>query len=147
MIVGNLLNFPYPLEDVVLTSGYYDPLHVGHVRYLMEAATLAKVHVAVVNGDRALRLKRLEGRIFMPAGERAYIVDSIKGVTYTLVWDNPTVEGVLAELRPKVFAKGGDRDSPDNIPEWKICKKLGIIVAVGVGGDKVRSSSGLLKGM
>jgi cytidyltransferase-like protein len=128
---------------VVVSSGYYDPMHAGHASYLLAAARLGAIHVAIVNGDNALCRKRGK-QPFMPASQRAVVVNAIRGVDYVVVWDEDTVDGLLMLLRPAVFAKGGDRTSEQNIPEWRTCRSIGIEVVTSVGGDKVESSSALL---
>ena len=82
----------------------------------------------------------------MPYKERSEIIKNIKYVDQVVkCMDNDhTVIKTLAVLKPDIFAKGGDRHL-DNIPERKICEKLGIEMAFGVGGGKVQSSSWLVK--
>ena len=112
--------------------------------YLLAAGCLGLVHVVVVNGDGPLTRKRRAGRILLPEGERATVVDAIRWVDFTLLWVGDDVCEVLERLRPGVFAKGGDRAGPETIPEWGVCERLGIHVETGVGGGKVQASSTLL---
>ena len=131
-------------RGVVVSSGFYDPLHVGHVAYLLAAGRLGDLHVAIVNGDAALLRKRREGSPFMVEAERAEIVDAVRGVDFVLIWQGDTVAEVLEQLQPAVFAKGGDR-GPDNTPERATCERYGIRLVTGVGGGaKQQSSSALL---
>lgn len=86
----------------------------------------------------------------MPEYERAKIVDHIKGVTHTIIWDDGTqfVDGALRLIQPNIFAKGGDRDSNTSMPdvEVKVCEQLGIKIQYGVGGNnKLNSSSELVE--
>jgi len=139
---------------MVVTSGGFDPLHVGHLRCLQETAKIAASHktlwpskvVVIVNGDGFLVRKK--GQPFMPHRERMQIVDAIQGVDFVVGWDDgsQTVCGAIEILHPDIFTKGGDRDDPDKIPEWQICQKLGCRVEFGVGGGKVQSSSDLIAG-
>ena len=137
-------------ERLVVTSGGFDPVHVGHLRCLLESAKIArssgpKVRLAViVNGDGFLLRKK--GYSFMPADERMEIISGIAGVDYVVPWDdgNQTVVGALEILKPFIFTKGGDRDSSDNVPEFELCQQLGCKLIFGVGGGKIQSSSTLV---
>ncbi len=133
----------------VLTSGAFDPMHIGHVRCILHGAAIAKalggIFTVIVNGDGFL--KRKKGAPFMREGDRLELVAALRGVDYVTVWDDetPTVIGALEILKPSVFAKGGDRATPDQVPEWDICQKLKIEVMFGVGGGKICSSSELIE--
>lgn len=137
-----LPDLPRPL---VVTSGGFDPLHVGHLRCIQEAKYLGRVLVVIVNGDGfLLRKKRYQ---FMPLADRMEIVDSIKGVDFVVDWDDGTqfVSGAIELIKPDKFAKGGDRAKPEDIPEWDVCQKVDCEVVFNVGGGKIRSSSELVK--
>ena len=139
---------PYELikrQDVkgcVVTSGGFDPMHVGH-------ATIASAHslplVVIVNGDGFLQRKK--GFAFMPHEERMEIIAGVRGVDHVVGWDDgsQTVTGAIGILHPLIFTKGGDRDSEQNVPEFVLCKEIGCHVYFGVGGGKIQSSSDLVK--
>ena len=134
--------------NVYMTSGGFDPLHVGHLRCILETVDMAEKdggYVAIiVNGDGFLERKK--GKPFMPAAERAEIVAGIRGVDAAIIWDDggQTVIGAIAQLKPTFFTKGGDRAAPEDIPEWEICQEVGCKVIFNVGGGKVQSSSWLI---
>ena len=124
----------------IAISGGFDPIHVGHLRYIQAAALLGKVTV-ILNGDSFL-LRKKGYRVF-PSVEREELLRGIRGVDNVFVWDSDedTVCGALRIVKPDIFAKGGDR-GPGNVPEEDICKELGIEIVYGVGGsDKPNSSS------
>jgi D-beta-D-heptose 7-phosphate kinase/D-beta-D-heptose 1-phosphate adenosyltransferase len=131
-----------------MTSGGFDPLHVGHLRCIQETVEMAEGdggYVAIiVNGDGFLERKK--GKAFMPASERAEIVAGLHGVDAAIIWDDggQTVIGAIEILRPDYFTKGGDRAAPKDIPEWEICEEVGCKVIFNVGGGKVQSSSWLI---
>ena len=133
---------------VYMTSGGFDPLHVGHLRCILETADMADGDggyvVIIVNGDGFLERKK--GKPFMKAAERAEIVAGIRGVDAVVIWDDggQTVIGAISALKPTYFTKGGDRASPEDIPEWEICQEVGCKVIFNVGGGKVQSSSWLI---
>ncbi len=138
-------------ERLVVTSGGFDPMHVGHLRCLLESAELVrniggKAKLAViVNSDGFLLRKK--GYAFMPENERMEIIAGVRGVDYVVPWDDggQTVTGALAVLRPFAFTKGGDRDAASNVPEFDLCEQIGAQVIFGVGGGKIQSSSDLVK--
>jgi cytidyltransferase-like protein len=132
-------------KDFGMISGGFDPLHKGHVNYILAAAELTPCLVAVVNGDSFLMRKK--GYKFMDSEERAYIVDNIKGVDYTIIFDSDhdTVDEMIEFLQPTSFIKGGDRNAKENIPEWDICEKVGCKIITGAGGNKAQSSSYLVE--
>jgi D-beta-D-heptose 7-phosphate kinase/D-beta-D-heptose 1-phosphate adenosyltransferase len=152
MIFTDVNKLKDDIEDthlIIMASGGFDPLHVGHLDYIQEAAELDSNMeqtslVVVVNGhDWVMRKKGYE---FMPEAERAAIIAGISGVDYVLIWDDgsPTVSGAIEALKPDFFAKGGDRDSKANVPEYAICESIGCEVIFNVGGGKIQSSSELV---
>ena len=132
-----------------MTSGGFDPVHVGHVRCIIESADISKklddsTFVVVANADEFLLSKK--GFIFMPETERMEILQAIKGVDHVVKWydGTQTCIGAIERLGPTFFTKGGDRSSRDRIPEADICDAIGCKILYGIGGkDKVQSSSWL----
>ena len=145
----------------VITSGYWNPLHVGHLDYLEAARALGDRLFVIVNNDAQVRLK---GRVeFMPEADRMRLVSALRCVSLALlsVDEDGTVckslerlvsvdrvaNEVLGGLAPKddifIFANGGDQTA-ETVPEMAICEKMGIEMVFGVGGDKVASSSDLI---
>ncbi len=126
---------------VVAVSGAFDPIHVGHVRYLREAAKLGNKLVVILNSDDFLLRKK--GFVFMPFEERKEILSSLKGVDEVVasVDEDQTVSKTLESIRPDIFAKGGDRTGPENIPEAETCRQIGCKLVTNVGGEKIHSNS------
>lgn len=124
---------------VVAASGYFDPLHVGHIEYMEKSRELGSRLVVIVNNDLQCQLKK--GLSFMPAEDRLQIIRALRCVDEVVlsIDQDRSVCRTLASLRPNIFAKGGDRTS-DEIPEAEICRQLNIRIVDGLG-DKIRSSS------
>ncbi len=130
-------------RPTVAVSGGFDPVHVGHVRMILEAAEVGDV-IVIANSDEWLMRKK--GYVFMPWEERAEILASIKGVLKVVTVDDSdgTVCEALRREKPTFFANGGDRKT-DNTPEMDVCSELGIGLLWEVGGGKIQSSSELVK--
>ena len=129
--------------DTVMVSGGFDPIHIGHVRMIQEAAReFGEVIVAVNSDDWLLRKK---GYVFMPWEERAEIVRAIAGVTKVVAFDDSdnTACDAIRQHKPTYFANGGDRTTK-NTPEQQVCEELGVEMVWGVGGGKIQSSSDLV---
>ena len=126
---------------VVATSGYFDPLHVGHLECLEMAKELGDRLIVIVNSDLQAKLKK--GESFMKEEDRMKIVSALKCVDHVFLSidkDKSQCES-LRHINPDIFAKGGDRTSGE-IPESKVCNELGIDIIDGLG-EKIRSSSDL----
>ncbi|MFA6999628.1 MAG: adenylyltransferase/cytidyltransferase family protein [Candidatus Paceibacterota bacterium] len=144
-------------KKVVMVSGGFDPIHIGHIRYIKEAKKLGDFLVVVLNNDNWLRAKK--GKEFMCEKDRKEIIEAIAGVDQVIISShqkNPKDMSVCKELikiKPDIFAKGGDRDEKDSqdpksslYKENQIHRRLGIQIVFNVGyGGKVRSSSELTK--
>lgn len=129
-------------EIVVATSGYFDPLHVGHIEYLREAKKLGDKLVVIVNNSEQAIMKK--GFEFMPLKERMEIVKAlgfVDKVIESIDEDGSQCE-TLKMLKPDIFAKGGDRFAHE-IPETSVCREHGIKIIDGLG-EKIQSSSDLI---
>jgi cytidyltransferase-like protein len=127
----------------VAASGYFNPLHKGHVEYLQKAKSLGDYLVVIVNSDHQRALKN--SKAFMDQDERMSIIGALRCVdeVFLSIDEDATVCRSLEAVRPHVFAKGGDRFSSE-IPEADVCRRLGIDMVDGLG-QKIQSSSWLLK--
>lgn len=144
-------------DTIVIVSGGFDPIHIGHVRMIQCAKSMGDYVIAIANNDVWLKAKK--GYIFMPMHERAEIVLAIIGeeghVISTTHKKGFTDRSVCAELRDirelypntnLIFANGGDRNpDEDAVPEVQTCKELDIAMVYNVGGEKIQSSSDLVK--
>ena len=126
---------------IVAASGYFDPLHAGHIEYLRKAKQLGTRLIVIVNNSRQTILKK--GYEFMPLSERIEIMKALSFVdeVFASIDEDKSVCKSLEKIKPDVFAKGGDRFAGE-IPEAEICKKLNIKIVDGLGA-KIQSSSAL----
>lgn len=126
---------------LVAISGYFDPLHAGHIEYIKLAKKLGDKLIVILNNDKQAILKK--GKNFMPESERKEIMENIKGVdeVFMSIDNDSSVCKSLKAIKPDIFAKGGDRYSYE-IPESEICKEFGIKIIDGLG-NKIQSSSKL----
>ena len=126
---------------IVATSGYFDPLHVGHLECLEMAKELGDRLIVIVNSDLQAKLKK--GESFMKEEDRMKIVSALKCVdeVFLSIDEDKSQCESLRHINPDIFAKGGDRTSGE-IPESKVCRELGIEIIDGLG-EKIRSSSDL----
>lgn len=129
-------------EQVVLTNGCFDLLHVGHIRYLRGAKALGGKLVVAINSDASAHKLKGAGRPAMPATERAEILAALSDVDAVVVFDEPDVRALIREIHPDVQAKGTDY-TRDNVPERDEVIAYGGRVEI-VGDPKDHSSTNLL---
>jgi D-beta-D-heptose 7-phosphate kinase/D-beta-D-heptose 1-phosphate adenosyltransferase len=151
---------------VVYVSGGFDPLHIGHIRLFEAAKKLGDELVVSLNNDAWLTVKR--GQPFMPEQERKEILEALRCVDRVVISRHKIIdpkkiskedyakwygqEEMLREVKPDIFAQGGDRDAadaatPDSPVYYELvtCAELGCKMVYNVGhGGKVQSSSWLI---
>ena len=136
-------------KKAVIVSGYFNPIHKGHLEYFNNAKAIADELFVIVNNDHQRALKG--SKEFQREEERMIIVSNIKAVDQAIlsVDEDRTVCATLEKIAKEfgqshglVFANGGDQNN-ETIPERTICDKMGITLIDGLG-DKIQSSSWLL---
>ncbi|MDX6528731.1 MAG: D-glycero-beta-D-manno-heptose 1-phosphate adenylyltransferase [Blastocatellia bacterium] len=130
-------------KRIVLANGCFDVLHVGHVRYLEAAKALGDLLVVGINSDAQTSRLKGDGRPLLPQDQRAEIVSSIDAVDLVTIFDEPTVEQLLLDLKPDVHAKGTDY-TEDSVPERDVVRSFGGRVAI-VGDPKDHSSTEMIE--
>lgn len=139
----NRKNLPPKKEIVVAVSGYFNPLHVGHLVMISGAKKLGDRLVAIINNDVQVKLK---GSVpFMSLADRAKIIRALRDVdeVFISIDTDRTVCKSLRKIKPDIFANGGDRKSVGDVPEYEVCQKYGIKMVDGIG-KKTRASSVLI---
>jgi len=108
-------------KRIVSTNGYFDILHVGHVRYLAAAKKLGDVLIVGINSDTSARVNKAFSRPITPARERAHILAALECVDHVFIFPGRTPFSWIKKFRPDVHVKGGGKDvllHPD-FPEMK----------------------------
>ena len=138
------------MDNIVLVSGGFDPIHSGHIKLIREASQYGKV-VVLLNSDKWLQNKK--GKEFLPFYEREIIMKELKNVIDVLGFDDSDktcIDGLRIARKKYIkenimFANGGDRNDKTT-PESVFCEENNIKLLWGVGGnDKSNSSSWILK--
>lgn len=118
-------------RSAVLTNGYFDMLHVGHVRYLQAARALGDLLIVGLNADATARRTKDPRRPIVPEAERAEVLAALACVDYVVVFEEDTAERLVQLVRPPVYAKGGDYGPGGMyLPEAKIVEANGGRVVV-----------------
>jgi D-beta-D-heptose 7-phosphate kinase/D-beta-D-heptose 1-phosphate adenosyltransferase len=137
-------------EKAIIVSGYFNPLHKGHLDLFKKAKSLGDKLWVIVNSDFQRVLKG--SKPFMDENERLIIIQSIKYVDYALISNDrdktqcytlQQFHDMFSDKYDLAFANGGDQNN-DTISEREVCERLGIELLDGLG-DKIQSSSWLLE--
>lgn len=135
---------PESQDKIVCVSGYFDPIHIGHIEYFKKSKEIGTKLMVIVNNDDQARLKK--GRPFMPCKERMQLIEELKCVDIVVesIDTDRTVCNTLSTVEPKpdFFCNGGDQNN-NTIPEGPVCQARNIELRDGFG-DKIQSSSWLI---
>ena len=111
-------------KKIVFTNGCFDILHVGHVRYLKEAKALGDILILGLNSDSSVKSLKGSNRPINNEIDRAEVLSALKAIDYVVIFDEKTAENIVGEVKPDIYAKGGDY-SIDTLPEAKIVAEHG----------------------
>lgn len=138
--------------DYALVSGGFDPVHIGHLRMFKDAKKIANKVILLLNNDEWLIKKK--GKPFMTENQRKEILEEFESISEVIIQKSSDPSSSLAieefvkenPYKTICYCNGGDRSNTKNIRESEICKKIGVDLQFGIGGErKVESSSKLTK--
>lgn len=129
-------------RTVAFANGCFDILHVGHVRYLADAAAQADRLVVAINDDTSVKGLKGPGRPILSAADRAEIIAALESVDYVVTFSDPDVNRLLRMLKPEVHCKGTDY-TPETVPERDTVLAYGGRIAI-VGDPKTHATRDLL---
>ena len=132
---------------IIIVSGYFNPLHGGHLDVIEASRAMGDKLIVIVNND--VQQLQKKGKIILDEANRLRLVRSLRDVDEAVlsIDSDRTIRETLlsvAKAHPSdslTFANGGDRSSPESVPEYDICKEHGIAMKFGVGGDNKYDSS------
>ena len=137
-------------KKVIIVSGYFNPLHKGHIEYFLNAKKHGDKLFVIVNSDYQRKIKG--SKEFMKEDERVFIINQLKIVDKSFISIDKdrsvceTIKLIHNEYSLKYdlcFANGGDQNN-DSIPEREVCDMMDVTLIDGLG-EKIQSSSWLLK--
>lgn len=136
----------------VIVSGFFNPLHGGHLDLIEAAKAMGDYLIVIVNNDIHQMTKK--GKIILDEKNRARLMAALRPVDEVIIgidpehpkWPSTKTIEMIADKYPNdelIFCNGGDRVDPDGLPgpEAEMCRKKGIKMVFGVGGDKKADSS------
>jgi len=129
----------------VAIAGHFNPLHIGHLQLKEAAKRMGDRLVVIVAND--IQAKKKRDPVLLPLQERMMLMSQLKGVDEVIasIDTDSTIKDTLKMVKPDILASGCDAEHPDALEEAAICHELGIKTVWGVGGEKIRSSSEILK--
>lgn len=132
---------------VVIVSGYFNPLHGGHLDMIEVARDMGDKLIVIVNNDKQQLIKK--GKIILDEKNRLRLIRALRDVDHVVlsIDEDPTIINTLemvANQHPGdelIFANGGDRNSVKKIPEAEVCKRCNIVMRFDAGTKKTDSST------
>ena len=130
-------------KTIIFTNGCFDILHAGHVRYLQAARKLGNCLILGLNSDQSVRNLKGPTRPINNQDDRAEVLSALSAVNYVVIFEEPTAENLIAQIKPNIYVKGGDYNVKD-LPEATIVAQHGgqTILIPEVPG---KSSSNIIK--
>ena len=117
---------------IVFTSGIFDLLHPGHVRYLEEARALGDVLIVGLNADESVRRNKGPGRPITPQDERAEVLAALASVDGVVVFQEDTPADIIRRIQPDILVKGADLPADQIVGRDTVEARGGRVVVVPV---------------
>jgi len=135
-------------KNAIILSGYFSPMHIGHLDMIEDAAARADFVIVVVNNNDQQMAKK--GKVIIDEADRLRIVEALRVVDHAFIAvdDDRTVSASLEKVAREfgdvyslTFANGGDRKDGSVVPETDVCDRHGITMVFDMGGTEKRDSS------
>jgi glycerol-3-phosphate cytidylyltransferase/D-beta-D-heptose 7-phosphate kinase/D-beta-D-heptose 1-phosphate adenosyltransferase len=131
----------------IIVSGYFSPLHVGHLDLIDEASARSDEVIVIVNNNTQQMMKK--GKVILDEVDRLRIVLALRAVDHAFIAvdDDRTVSASLGKVAAEfpeyqlIFANGGDRSSDEVVPETAVCRENNIEMVFDMGGEEKADSS------
>ena len=130
-------------KRVVFTTGVFDILHPGHVRYLAEARRHGDALIVAVNSDRSVRANKGPDRPVHPEAERAEVITALAAVDVAVIFDDDTPDGIIKAIQPDVLVKGADWPADQIVGRDTVEARGGVVIRVPV--EQGHSTTNVLK--
>lgn len=125
-----LLAYKIKNLKIVFTNGCFDLLHIGHVRYLEEAASLGDILIVGINTDASVQKLKGPTRPIQNENDRAEILASLKSVQHTILFGEETPLELIQKIKPDVLVKGGDWAIPQIVGSDFVLKNGGKVLSL-----------------
>ena len=117
-------------QRIVFTNGCFDILHIGHIRYLQEAAKLGDILIVGLNSDASVKRLKGEERPINNEAERAEMLGALGFVDYIVVFDEDTPLNLINVIKPDILVKGGDYQPDDVVGKKEVEERGGKLVLI-----------------
>ena len=112
-------------KKVVFTNGCFDILHRGHIEYLSDASDLGDIFVIGLNSDLSVKKLKGESRPAVDEESRGLTLAAFEFVDYVVLFNDDTPVGLIENLQPDIWVKGGDYKNIEELPEYEMMMKIG----------------------
>lgn len=119
-------------KKVVFTNGCFEILHRGHVEYLREAGELGDVLVVGLNSDSSVRALKGPGRPLVSQGDRAALLAEMRSVSHVCIFEEVSVESLVADVLPDILVKGGDYSIEEIVGRERVEESGGRVCALSL---------------
>lgn len=137
------IRFQFRNKKIILVSGCFDILHVGHIHFLESAKKKADQLIVGILSDKFVHLRKGREKPIFNQRDRLKVISSLEVVDYVFIFDKDNKTEVMANLRPNFYGIGGDRDLKE-IPEKTYLDKYRVEIK-RIPKYKSKSSSQIVK--
>lgn len=136
-------------KKLVFANGYFDPIHVGHIKHLLNAKKLGDVLIVGINSDESVKANKGPDRPFMLENERAEIIANLECVDYIIIFPELTSINTILTIKPDILVKGNNYKLNEVVGKDIVESYGGKIIMLpnvkGITSDKTLSSINIKK--